>query len=149
MPLVRVAKCRDPESKRLNGGEVVMLRHDLRKLALNDGSLKIPEHEVGVTASYDGAISWATIAEISGIVASRLPEDENDVATSFGQVDLPIFECALGLGGFDEEFEKQARKCGILFGLLDVDASLNEVSKNVGPSLLRAPRGRHSTKIKT
>ena len=74
---------------------------------------------------------------LAGIVASRLPEDENDVATSFGQVDLPIFECALGLGGFDEEFEKQARKCGILFGLLDIDASLNEVSKNVGPSLLR------------
>lgn len=120
--------------------EVVMLRHDLRKLALNDASLKIPEHEVGVTASYDGAILLGNYrGDFAGIVASRLPEDENDVAASFAEVDLPIFECALGLGGFDAEFEKEARKCGILFGLLDVDASLNEVSKNVGPSLLRRP----------
>ena len=87
MPLVRVAKCRDPESKAARWREVVMLRHDLRKLALNDGSLKIPEHEVGVTASYDGAILLGNYrGDFAGIVASRLPEDENDVATSFDKL---------------------------------------------------------------
>lgn len=122
--------------------EIVLLRHDYRKIALNgDSGVRLPEHEVNVTASHDGAILLGNYrGDFAALLAERLPEEENDVSVAFTEVDLPLFECALGLGGFDAEFEKRAKKAGMLFGMLDIDSSdLKAVTKNVGPSLLRRP----------
>ena len=121
--------------------EIVMLRHDFRKLASKDASLSPPEHEIGVTASHDAAVLLGNYrGDLAALLAERLPEDENELARMFGEGDLPIFECALGLGGFDADFEKRGKKNGLMFGMLDIDVKdVKDVGKNVPPALLRRP----------
>lgn len=121
--------------------EIVLLRHDFRKIALGDDGLGLPEHEVGVTASHDGTILLGNYrGDFAALLAERLPEVEDEIVALFGENDLPLFECALGLGGFHPEFEKDAKKKGMLFGMLDIDSTdLKAVAKNAGPSLLRRP----------
>ena len=122
--------------------EIVLLRHDYRKVALaGDSGLRLPEHEVNVTASHDGTILLGNYrGDFAALLAERLPEDDNDLSVAFTEVDFPLFECALGLGGFDADFEKRAKKAGMLFGMLDIDSTdLKAITKNVGPSLLRRP----------
>lgn len=120
--------------------EVVLMRHDFRKTALVDSSLSLPEHEVGVTACHDGAALLGNFrGDFSALLIERIPEDEAKVTDEFSEDDLPLFECALGLGGFDAEYEKDAKKAGLLFGVLDIDGDVKATSKNIGPSLLIRP----------
>ena len=116
-------------------------RHDFRKLASQDASLSPPEHEIGVTASHDAAVLLGNYrGDLAALLAERLPEDENELARMFGEGDLPIFECALGLGGFDADFEKRGKKNGLMFGMLDIDVKdVKDVGKNAPPALLRRP----------
>jgi len=120
--------------------EVLMLRHDLRVAAKVD--YKFPEfaHDVGVTANHDGAILLGNYrGDIAALLGERIPEDEDAAVKTFGAHDHPLFECALGLGGFDQEFEKSAKKAGMLFGALDIDTGLKDARKSQPPSLLRRP----------
>jgi hypothetical protein len=121
--------------------EIVMLRHDFRKIASREASLSPPEHEIGVTASHDGAVLLGNYrGDLAALLAERLPEDENELTAIFGDGDLPIFECALGLGGFDADFEKALKKNGAMFGMLDIDVKdVKDVGKIAPPALLRRP----------
>jgi len=120
--------------------EVLMLRHDLRVIGNIDSKFPEPAHDVGVTANHDGAVLLGNYrGDMTALLAQRLPDDEDEAARAFGAHDHPLFECALGLGGFDEPFEKSAKKAGMMFGALDIDVGLKDATKAQAPSLLRRP----------